>query len=191
MELSAPSAAWLVPAIALAALASLFAIVQSVRLAWSRASRSWAAQARARKAVEGEMRAEPLLRDAGYEVLERQVRGSWVVLADGAPLEVGLRADLLVARGGRRYIAEVKTGRLAPRLDHAATRRQLLEYRMAFGVDGILLVDAEAERVIAVEIGDVFPRSEARPAALMSRLAPVLGVGIAVGVVLGWILRGR
>ena len=33
-------------------------------------------------------------------------------------------------------VAEVKTGRLAPRIDTPATRRQLLEYRLAFDVDG-------------------------------------------------------
>ncbi len=50
-------------------------------------------------------------------------------------------------------MAEVKTGAAAPQLSTAATRRQLLEYRVAFDVDGVLLVDAEAGRVQRV----VFP----------------------------------
>jgi hypothetical protein len=58
-----------------------------------------------------------------------------------------------------RYIAEVKTGRAAVRLDTAATRRQLLEYRVAFDVDGVLLVDAEAGEIRLVE----FPLSRGRP----------------------------
>jgi hypothetical protein len=57
----------------------------------------------------------------------------------------------VVAGGGLRYVAEVKTGAFAPRLETAATRRQLLEYRIAFDVDGVLLVDADAERVRLVE----------------------------------------
>ncbi|HET9625604.1 MAG TPA: hypothetical protein VFP84_29760, partial [Kofleriaceae bacterium] len=44
---------------------------------------------------------------------------------------------------GERLVAEVKTGEVAPRLATAATRRQLLEYLVAFGVDGVLLVCPE------------------------------------------------
>lgn len=73
--------------IALAALASLVAIVQTARIAWAHLARRWTIRARARRAVEGELRAEPMLRAAGYEVLERQARGGWTVYADGEPLE--------------------------------------------------------------------------------------------------------
>ena len=184
MEWSAPGAPW----IALAALASLVALVQTARLAWGRLSRSWTVQWRARRAVAGELRAEPMLRRAGYEVVARQARATWTVYADGEPLEIGLRADLLVARGGRSYVAEVKTGRLAPRLDHAATRRQLLEYRMVFGVDGVLLVDAEAERVTVVELGegDALRGGAKRPA--IAAWALLFLAGLAVGVAGGWSL---
>jgi hypothetical protein len=48
-------------------------------------------------------------------------------------------------------VAEVKTGQDAPEIAAPATRRQLLEYRCAFGVDGVLLVDAEARKVHAVD----------------------------------------
>jgi hypothetical protein len=187
VETSAPSAVW----IALAALASLLALVQTARIAWTRFARSWSVRARARRAVEGELRAEPMLRAAGYEVLDRQVRGGWTVYADGEPLAIGLRADLLVARGGRRYVAEVKTGKLAPRLDHAATRRQLLEYRIAFGVDGVLLVDAEAERVTVVELGErgAADREERRGGFAFA--SSVLLAGISIGVAMGWFLHAR
>jgi hypothetical protein len=135
-----------------AGVATLLALVQTARVFLLRASRSRASRARIERAADGEARAEGLLRSAGYDVLARQVRGAWTIWADGAPVAVGLRADLLVAREGRRYVAEVKTGSLAPRLDHGPTRRQLLEYRVAFDVDGVLLVDAERGRVIAVEM---------------------------------------
>ncbi len=94
-----------------------------------------------------------LLRELGYTIVGRQVAVSYGVQIDGEPVSVGLRADYLVAHGPRRYVAEVKTGRLAPRIDTPATRRQLLEYRVAFDVDGVLLVDAESRRVRSV----VFP----------------------------------
>jgi hypothetical protein len=185
VETSAPRSVW----IALAAFASLLALWQTLRIAWTSLSRRWAVQARSRRAIEGELRAEPMLRRAGYEVLERQARTSWTVYADGEPIEVGLRADLIVQRGGRRYVAEVKTGKLAPRLDHAPTRRQLLEYRVAFGVDGVLLVDAEEGRVKVVELGGRDDGGGNGEGAGLTRWIPVFGVGVFVGVAVEWFLR--
>jgi len=181
VESSAPSALW----IALAALASAVALLQTARIAWARLARAWSIRTRARRAVEGELRAEPLLRRAGYEVIARQARASWTVYADGEPLAVGLRADLLVTRAGRTYVAEVKTGKLAPRLDHAPTRRQLLEYRVAFGVDGVLLVDADMDRVTLVELG---ARAEAG-SPVLAAWAVVFAAGLSIGGAIGWILH--
>jgi hypothetical protein len=186
VEPSVTTAPWVL----LCALATLLALLQTARLAWSRLSRTWALRARARHAADGELRAEPLLRAAGYDVLARQVRGEWTVYADGEPQAFGLRADLLVAKDGRRYVAEVKTGRLAPRLDHAQTRRQLLEYRMAFDVDGVLLVDAEADRVVRVELGVGGVGSGDDVHAGRSAVAFVLVVvAFAVGAVAGWVVH--
>jgi hypothetical protein len=83
----------------------------------------------------------------GYDVLGAQVEGGYSLVVDGEPMNVPLRADYMVTRRGRRYIAEVKSGKSAPRLSTAATRRQLLEYLVAFDVDGVLLVDGEEHRV--------------------------------------------
>ena len=58
---SASSTLW----IALAAAASLVALVQTARILWKRLSRTLAIRARSRRAVEGELQAEPLLRRAG------------------------------------------------------------------------------------------------------------------------------
>lgn len=102
---------------------------------------------RFRHAREAETEAPALLRELGYEVLGAQVSGSYVVELDAEPLHVPLRADYLVARAGHTFVAEVKSGRLAPKLTSATTRRQLLEYSVAFQVDGVLLIDAESRRV--------------------------------------------
>jgi hypothetical protein len=53
-----------------------------------------------------------------------------------------------------RLVAEVKSGKIAASLACAATRRQLLEYRLAYDVDGVMLVDMAAGRVHEVR----FPR---------------------------------
>lgn len=95
-------------------------------------------------ASEAELESESLLEAAGYTIFDRQVAGSITVLVDGAESTFSLRADLIVGDGERNFVAEVKTGERAPSLGHAATRRQLLEYSIAFDVDGVLLVDADA-----------------------------------------------
>ena len=73
--------------------------------------------------------------------LDRQITARWTLFVDGHPREVSCRADLLVSKKNRRFIAEVKTGEFAPDPTLPATRRQLLEYQRAFPVDGVLLVD--------------------------------------------------
>ena len=50
-------------------------------------------------------------------------------------------------------MAEVKTGISAPLLTNAATRRQLLEYCVAYQVDSVLLVDVDAQAIREVTFG--------------------------------------
>jgi hypothetical protein len=108
----------------------------------------------------GERAAEALLEAHGFRLIARQIETSYAVEVDGATLDVPLHADFLVARGSERLIAEVKTGRNAPRFQHAETRRQLLEYQLAFAVGAVLLVDVEAGRLREVR----FPLSDRAPA---------------------------
>ena len=100
--------------------------------------------------MRGEGRAEALLTNLGFVVLDRQVHTTWTMWVNGTPIEVSCRADLLVearrVRGvprGARFVAEVKTGTRAPDPTHPATRRQLLEYLHVLDVDGALVVDME------------------------------------------------
>jgi hypothetical protein len=116
-------------------------------LVLSRWLRGWRgslrAKRRALRAGAGEDHAVSLLEDAGFLVVERQARVDWAPLVDGEPQHMELRADYLVEQDGELLVAEVKTGDAAPNLDTAATRRQLLEYHVAFAVDGVLLVCPE------------------------------------------------
>ena len=113
---------------------------------------------RAARAGAGEVAAESLLESHGYCVLDRQVRCLWWIEVDGEEEEVELRADLLVERNGERFIAEVKTGERAPDPSFPPTRRQLLEYRLAFDPYGVLLVDVEEGEILEVD----FPRAQVR-----------------------------
>ena len=115
---------------------------------------SWRAKARAARAGAGEDGAAVLLEAAGYTIVERQARVCWAPLVDGEPVMTELRADYLVEGRGELLVAEVKTGEEAPSVETAATRRQLLEYHVAFGADGVLLVCPERGAIHRVQ----FPR---------------------------------
>lgn len=123
--------------------ASIIISLLAARLRKSRRKAYHATIRRNARAIRGESVAEQLLESHGFTILQRQVRGSWEIYVDDEPVTVKLRADLLVERGEEIFIAEVKTGRLAPDPNFPATRRQLLEYQLAFDVDGVILVAPE------------------------------------------------
>lgn len=118
-------------------------VVFAVRKWW----RSFRARLRARHTQHRESDAETLLEREGFTIEGAQVRRTWSVSCDGDTVPIALRADYVVRRNGRRYVADVKTGSRATQLTTAATRRQLLEYRVAYDVDGVLLIDMDAERI--------------------------------------------
>jgi hypothetical protein len=136
--------------LAIVALAGALAALVLSRLARSWRG-SWRARRRANRAVAGEGDAAALLRRAGFTIVATQARTSWAPLVDGEPHETELRADYLVEADGELLVAEVKTGDEAPRLATAATRRQLLEYHVAFAADGVLLVCPERGAIHRVE----------------------------------------
>ncbi len=114
--------------------------------------RWWARLGGARGRARGlrsERRARRLLERAGYKVLRQGVDGRGHVIVDGQRHTVPLRADYLVERAGRQYVVEVKSGgRRRPTVD--TTRRQLLEYCLAFDVPSVLLVDADDEVIAEI-----------------------------------------
>lgn len=134
------------PLVALLVLAwALAGFTQALRRHLARrALRRRMARARA-----GEVAAEALLAAHGYRVVARQVPRELVLVVDGLALPYQVRADLLVASAAdERFVAEVKTGAQASDPLHVATRRQLLEYALAFPeLRGVLLVDMERGRV--------------------------------------------
>lgn len=126
-----------------------------VALVVGRMMRAWRGSTRARRrairAGAGEDDAAGMLRAAGFRIVARQARTWWAPLVDGEPVETELRADYLVEADGELFVAEVKTGEEAPRIETAATRRQLLEYHVAFAADGVLLVCPELGTIQRIE----------------------------------------
>ena len=139
--------AWIVVALVL---------VLALVVAWWRASTRIARgnRRRQRRGAQGEHEAESLLTARGYEIVERQAYRTWELSVDGQSVEAACRADFLVRRGGRLWVADAKTGALVTNPRHPATRRQLLEYAHCFGVDGVLLVNTDRGEVHHIR----FPR---------------------------------
>ena len=139
----------------------MLALVGVSTLALGQAGSTWLSRflrrrrilSRVARAGDGEREAARYLQNAGFTVLGAQVASTYTLLVDDAAMSIDVRADLVVTKDERRFVVEVKTGKVAPRLDTPATRRQLLEYQLAFDVDGVLLFDAEAEALRTV----VFP----------------------------------
>lgn len=160
-----------------------FAIAVLVLFAFAlvrRAFRRRRAVVRARRALAGEAAAARLLEAAGYLILGEQVAARYALQVDCVAASFDVRADYIVSRGPHRFVAEVKTGDVAPRLEHAPTRRQLLEYGVAFDVDGVLLVDVEAGAIHSVAL----PWRGSAAAAPASRRVP-LGAVFAAAIALG------
>ena len=134
------------------ALFLLSALLLLALLGWWRASTRTGRRnsRRQRVALAAESEAERLLGRSGYTVVDRQVTQRFVMWVNEEPVEAWCRADLVVTRSGRAYIAEVKTGAVAPHPTKAATRRQLREYAEVFDVDGVLLIDMEQRQIHSV-----------------------------------------
>lgn len=131
----------------IAVVAVAIVVIQALAAALGRWKRSRRAALRMERALEGEERAAGLLAGRGYRVLGAQAVIDHAIRVDDRVVTVALRADYLAEKDDLRYVVEVKTGAVAPKIETSATRRQMLEYRIAFDVDGVLLVDAEAGTV--------------------------------------------
>lgn len=101
----------------------------------------------------GEAKALAMLRRSGFRIVETEARAEGLIEVDGRIERFVVRADALVERAGRVYVAELKGGPEAGKVTNRATRRQLLEYAVVFDVAGILLVDAYGGRIHVVRFG--------------------------------------
>ncbi len=155
-------------------------LVQTLVLAARRWLRRRRLTLRMQRAQRGEERAAAQLEALGYAILGAQVEANHAVSVDDRVVNVTLRADYLVEHSGRRYVVEVKTGAFAPKIETSATRRQLLEYRVAFDVDGVLLVDGETGKVHAITFPSLAPPDAPRRGWGLVALAAVVFAVVAV-----------
>jgi len=141
---------------------------------------------RMKKARKGELKAIELLQHNGYEVLDTQRQMQYNMIVDNKKYLISVKADMIVKKGKKMYIAEVKTGEKAPSANLSATRRQLLEYYMVYKPDGIILVDMEKQLLKKVEYSFI-PRLKLQNSLLTFLRYLII---LICGLVIGFLTRG-
>lgn len=121
--------------------------------------RKWRMKRRFKRGEIAEKNAVKFLRHRGYKILAAQLQETIVVYVDGQPEKSTVRADFLVRKGWKKYIVEVKSGQQGT-VKLPNVRRQLLEYKLVYQPDGILLLDMEHRNL--QEIRFAYPRRSSR-----------------------------
>lgn len=125
----------------------------------SRKYKRFKTQKMLQRAKSAEKKAVILLQKWGYTVLDVQLKEKVTITIDGKPHDSTVRADLLVRKGFKRYIVEVKTGgQTSATLPNV--RRQLLEYNLIYQPDGMFLLDMEKEVLKEIKFTSVLPKQQ-------------------------------
>ncbi|MCG1012675.1 hypothetical protein JT739_08695 [Tepidanaerobacter sp. GT38] len=111
----------------------------------------WKLKKRLQKAKKSEYEAIKLMKKYGFEILDLQKKYAYTLYVDDKPHKVTVKADMIVKKGNKIYIAEVKSGDKVTSPRYTDTRRQLLEYYMVYRPSGLILVDMEKQKLRTVE----------------------------------------
>ena len=104
----------------------------------------------------GEDIALALLERAGFEIVSTQAGATISVEVDNVTETYRVRADAIVRKQGREFLVEMKGTSTSADIGNRQTRRQLLEYAVAFEVDECLLVNAEDETIQIVRFPSLY-----------------------------------
>lgn len=146
--------------------------------------RRWKINKRMKKAKKGEVKAVDLLEKYGYQVLDTQKEAFYTLEIDEKPYPAKVKADFIVKKGNKTYVAEVKTGQKVSSPRNLDTRRQLLEYYLVYRPHGIILVDMESSKLRHVKY-----RFNKEFASMAQQISWVAVIFIS-GVVIGFLSRG-
>jgi hypothetical protein len=178
---------WPVHGIPVAIVAAVTGIVCGILLyrLISRMVRRLTLRRRFLRGAQGERDAQTFLKRHGYVIIESQARRTLHMVVDGAPVAYEVRADFIARNRGKTFVVEVKTGTKAIDPASTDTRRQLLEYILAYDADGIRLFDAEGGVLHEVELPVVKGKESGRRGMLLAGLV----AGAVVTGVLVWVVR--
>ena len=93
-----------------------------------------------------DVKAREILEQLGFTLEPEYARQNIRVFQDGKPLDMPVRPDLIVSKGGKSYVVNLK-GSEQDQLSYPETRRALLEYYVTYRPNGILLMDMENRRI--------------------------------------------
>jgi len=93
-----------------------------------------------------EKKVERWLKRNGFQILEKQQSRPLIIQTGKTHHRYLIRTDFLVKKRGRKYIVEVKSGKKNSYITNRDTRRQLLEYFVAYQSYGIILFDMENKK---------------------------------------------
>ncbi len=113
--------------------------------------RRWNLRKRIQKAKKSEYKAIDFMKNRGYQILDLQKECTYTLFIDDKPYKVTVKADMIVKKGNKTFVAEVKTGEKVTSPKYTGTRRQLLEYYMVYRPNGLILVDMERQKLRTVE----------------------------------------
>lgn len=140
---------------------------------------------RIQKAKKSEYKAIQFIESQGFEVLDIQKDRTYTLFIDDKPHDVTVRADMIVRKGNKIYVAEVKTGEKVTSPKYRETRRQLLEYFFVYQPNGLLLIDMEKRKIKTV----VYSFLKCDKTAYIKRLVFSLSL-IVIGFIIGFLTRG-
>ena len=103
-----------------------------------------------RKGKKAEQKAIKLLKKNGYKIESFQTTAKGKLLQDNEIVNFFIRADLIVSKDKKKFIAEVKSGKAAS-IEEINTRRQLLEYSKVFNNKNLILIDTEKNKIKKIE----------------------------------------
>ena len=103
-----------------------------------------------RKGKKAEQKAIKLLKKNGYKIESFQTTAKGKLLQDDETVSFFIRADLIVSKDKKKFIAEVKSGKAAS-IEEINTRRQLLEYSKVFNNKNLILIDTEKNKIKKIE----------------------------------------
>lgn len=140
---------------------------------------------RIQKAKKSEYKAIEFMEHKGYQVIDLQKECDYKLFIDGKPHKVTVKADMLVRKGNKTYVAEVKSGEKVTSPKYTDTRRQLLEYYMVYRPNGLILVDMERQKLRTVEYSIL----KYDKVVFINRLIWFSSL-LAIGFIVGFLTRG-
>jgi len=147
--------------------------------------RRWNLKKRIQKAKKSEYKAIQFIENQGYQVMDLQKESTYTLFIDNKPHMVKVKADMIVKKGNKTYVAEVKTGEKVTSPKYTDTRRQLLEYYMVYRPNGLILVDMERQKLKTVEYSIL----KHDKVAFLDRLL-WFSILVTIGFILGFLTRG-